>query len=71
MNNKQSASSSGIGILGIIQVVFIILKLLGIAPVATWTWSVVLIPLWINLGIVAIALIILGFIVLYNANKKY
>lgn len=59
MNNKQSASSGGIGILGIIQVVFIILKLLGIAPVATWAWSVVLIPLWISLGLWAIFLIIL------------
>jgi len=59
MNNKQSASSSGIGILGIIQVVFIILKLLGVAPIATWAWSVVLIPLWISLGLWAIFLIIL------------
>lgn len=59
MNNKQSASSGSIGILGIIQVVFIILKLLGIAPVATWAWSVVLIPLWISFGLCAIFLIIL------------
>lgn len=69
MDSKHS--SGGIGILTVVQVVFIILKLLGIAPVATWTWSVVLIPLWIDLGIAAIALIILGFIVLYNTNKKY
>jgi hypothetical protein len=59
MNNKQSASSGGIGILTVVQVVFIILKLLGIAPVATWAWSVVLIPLWISLGLWAIFLIIL------------
>lgn len=57
MDSKHS--SGGIGILGVIQVVLIVLKLLGIVPVATWAWSVVLIPLWINLGIVAIALIIL------------
>lgn len=69
--NSSKHSSGGIGILTVIQVVFIILKLLGIAPVATWAWTVVLIPLWINLGIAAIALIILGFIVLYNTNKKY
>ena len=59
MNNKQSASSGGIGILGIIQVVFIILKLLGVAPVATWSWSVVLIPLWIDLAITAIFIVVL------------
>lgn len=57
MDKKHS--SSGIGILGVIQVVFIILKLLGIAPVATWAWSVVLIPLWIDLGVTAIVLIVL------------
>lgn len=67
----EKNSSSGIGILAVVQVVFIILKVLGIAPVANWAWSVVLIPLWIDLGIAAIALIILGIVVLYNTNKKY
>lgn len=57
MDSKYS--SSGIGILTVVQVVFIVLKLLGIAPVANWAWSVVLIPLWIDLGIVAVALIII------------
>lgn len=57
MDSKHS--SGGIGILTVVQVVFIILKLLGIAPVATWAWSVVLIPLWIDLGIVVVALIII------------
>jgi hypothetical protein len=71
MNNKQSASSGGIGILTVVQVVFIILKLLGIAPVASWAWSVVLIPLWIDLGIAAIILIALGILVICNINKKY
>ena len=41
----EKNSSSGIGLLAVIQVVLIMLKLLGIAPVATWTWTVVLIPL--------------------------
>ena len=57
MDNKHS--SGGIGILTVIQVVFIILKLLGVAPVATWAWSVVLIPLWIDLGVAAIIIIAL------------
>ena len=57
MDSKHS--SGGIGILTVIQVVFIILKLLGIAPVATWAWSVVLIPLWIDLGVLAVILVIL------------
>ena len=59
MNNKQSASSGGIGILGMIQVVFIILKLLGVSPVATWSWGLVLLPLWIELGLIAAIFIII------------
>lgn len=62
-------SSGGIGILTVIQVVFIILKLLGIAPVATWGWTVVLIPLWINLGLIAVILII--SVIYLIITKKY
>ena len=64
-------SGGGIGILMVIQIVFIILKLLGVAPIASWAWSVVLIPLWIELGLVAIFLIVLGILVICNINKKY
>lgn len=63
MNNKHT--SSGLGILDVIQIVLIVLKLLGVAPVATWAWSVVLIPLWISLGIAAIFLIV-SIIYLYS-----
>jgi len=34
------------GILGVIQIVFLILKLTG---VITWPWVAVLIPIWIEL----------------------
>ena len=69
MNNKQSASSGGIGILGIIQAVFIILKLLGISPVATWSWGLVLLPLWIELGLIVLILIISAIFI--GITKKY
>lgn len=67
MDSKHS--SGGIGILTVIQVVFIILKLLGIAPVASWAWTVVLIPLWINLGLIAVILII--SVIYLIITKKY
>lgn len=35
------------GILGVLQIVFLVLKLTGLI---TWSWLVVLIPLWISLG---------------------
>ena len=52
MNNNSS--SSGMGLLGVLQIIFIVLKLLG---VINWTWPVVLILLWIDLGLVLFALL--------------
>ena len=46
-NKKNSSSSSGMRILGVLQIVFLVLKLTGLI---TWSWPVVLIPLWISLG---------------------
>jgi hypothetical protein len=67
MNNKQS--SGGIGILMVIQIVFIVLKLLGVAPVATWSWVLVLLPLWIDLGLIVLILIISAIFI--GITKKY
>lgn len=49
------------GIIEVTQIVFIILKLCN---VINWSWKVVLIPLWIDLGLVALYLImsIIGWI---------
>lgn len=61
MNNKRnSSSSSGIGILGVLQIVFLVLKLTGLI---TWSWTVVLIPLWISLVMLVIFLIVIFLIV--------
>lgn len=54
MENKSS-NYTGLGILDVVQIVFIILKLIG---VITWPWPVVLIPLWIILGIIAVIIAI-------------
>lgn len=47
--NNSSAKSGGVSVLGVVQIVFIILKLVG---VISWSWWVVLIPLWITIGLV-------------------
>lgn len=51
MNNKKSGAGGGIGFLGLLTIVFIVLKLLN---VISWSWWWVLSPLWIPvaLGIV-------------------
>ena len=68
MNNKRnSSSSSGIGILGVLQIVFLVLKLTGLI---TWSWTVVLSPLWISLVMLVIFLIVTIIVVKNNFKTK-
>lgn len=55
MDNKQSG---GIGFCGLLAILFIALKLLGII---TWSWLWVLAPIWIPAIIVLIIAIIYIF----------
>ena len=52
----SKSSGSGVGILGVLQIIFIVLKLVG---VIAWPWHIVLIPLWIDLGLIALIVAIL------------
>lgn len=42
----EVTSGGGIGIFGLLGVIFITLKVLEIGPVATWSWWWVTAPLW-------------------------
>lgn len=61
MADNVQVRSGGIGFAGLLAILFIALKLTGVAPVATWSWWWVLSPLWIGtalaLGIVGIVLV--------------
>lgn len=52
MDNKNN--SGGITFFGALQIVFIVLKLVGIIK---WSWWLVLIPLWIDLLLIAIMIV--------------
>lgn len=54
MGDKKT--SSGLGLLDVLAVIFIVLKLLG---VITWSWVWVLSPIWTQLVIVAIVFIVI------------
>lgn len=60
--SKSSSSSSGIGLGGVVFVVFLILKLARIGVVAEWSWWWVTSPLWIPLAVILVILIVLGSI---------
>jgi uncharacterized protein (DUF983 family) len=63
MAKNNSSSSSGIGFVGLLTILFIGLKLTGYIA---WSWLWVLSPLWIS---TALVLAILGIIALVLAIK--
>ena len=65
MDNNKS-TNNGIGFTGLLTLVFIVLKLCG---VVTWSWWWVLSPIWISIGVCAMLLIIMFFIVKKEKTK--
>ena len=66
---SRSAKSRGLGCLGVVVVVFVVLKLLDIQPVASWSWLWVLCPFWIGLAL-DIVLVILAFILIWLSSRE-
>lgn len=62
MSSGSSSSSSGIGVFGLLGVVFVTLKLCGVIH---WSWWLVTIPFWGGIGLVLaiMALIFLGCLI--------
>ena len=58
--NDNSNSRTGIGFTGLLQLLFIALKLVGVID---WSWLWVLAPTWISLIIVVICLIIMLWVI--------
>ncbi|KSZ59695.1 hypothetical protein Z045_05880 [Rhodococcus pyridinivorans KG-16] len=54
--NQESNSSGGIGIVGILTIVFVVLKLVGVID---WSWWWVLSPLWISAALGVVVFLIL------------
>ena len=55
MSNNTN-NTKGLTFIGALQIVFIVLKL---CKVIDWSWWIVLIPLWVEIVIVAILLIVI------------
>ena len=66
--NTNSGSTGGVGILTVVQIILIVLKLVG---TINWPWCTVLIPLWIQIGIlVTVGLLWLLVIAFHKRRKK-
>lgn len=61
MATENTSRSGGIGFCGLLTIVFITLKLLGII---TWSWWWVLSPIWIPICIVLAIIGIIGILAL-------
>ena len=59
MSNSSSSASGGIGFTGMLQIVFIVLKLTNVIK---WSWLWVLAPSWISIALVVVVLIIIGLV---------
>lgn len=58
MNNNDrdhTIVTGGVSFIGLLQIAFIVLKLCGVID---WSWWVVLIPIWVDIGVVAVVLIL-------------
>ena len=66
MQAENKTAKSGLGILDVLLIIFIVLKLLG---VITWSWIVVLIPLWIILGFTTLVILIYLTVYLYDKHR--
>lgn len=64
MRERQSTTvNGGIGFAGLLTIVFIVLKLLGII---TWSWVWVFAPIWID-----VILAIILFAVLFFVDRRW
>lgn len=65
-DNNTNNGSGGIGFAGLLTIVFITLKLLGVID---WSWVWVLSPIWISIILICVLLII-SFCIMHYLDKK-
>lgn len=68
MSSNRNSSSSGIEICGVLTIVFVVLKLVG---VINWSWLWVLCPLWIDILLTVIVLVIITIIDKMTRKKTW
>lgn len=69
INFDEVTKGNGVGILTVLQLIFLVLKL---TKLISWSWIVVLIPLWIELGFAALLIILIALLLFldWKGSKK-
>lgn len=66
-NEKRNGATGGIGFCGVLAIVFIVLKLVG---VISWSWVWVLAPIWIPAAIVVVILLLFIIGIIVSGDKR-
>lgn len=66
-NNNGTAVTGSVGFVGLLQLVFIVLKL---CKVITWSWWAVLLPTIISTGLVVVVILAIILIALLTPSNK-
>ena len=71
-NTGKVVYNSGLSILTVVGVVFIVLKFCGVQPIADWPWWLVTLPIWIQplFAVTVLALLVAVFITALILSKK-
>lgn len=68
MSKEVNVSLGGGSWLGLLGVIFVVLKLVGVAPIVDWSWWLVLLPFYLGLAIVfgalAFAAVVAGMVLI-------
>lgn len=67
-SSTSTKSSGGIGFAGLLALVFITLKLVG---VITWSWWWVLAPIWIAVALAAVVLLVVVLVAATNSPRAF
>jgi hypothetical protein len=61
-DSSSNTAGGGIGLFGVIFVVFLVMKLMEIDPVASWSWWWVTAPLWVPWAFILGVMILFGVV---------
>ena len=63
MNGKKTTKSNdGLGVIDVVCINTIMLKVFGVEPVSRWPWLIVLSPWLIYIGLIAILVLVAGYV---------
>ena len=65
---SSKTSSGGIGVAGVLTIIFFVLKVLNVQPVADWSWFWVFSPIIFSIALVVFIVILIAIIAAIFGN---